>query len=82
MRQQGYKLRDIWSVTAFMVVLALFCLSPLQTTARAQTNSGGNLTLSATLTASSKPLTSGFVGASMLTLLKRTAQEPCSRNLT
>lgn len=59
MRPQGYKLRDFWWMTAFMVVLAFFCLNPLQKTARAQTTSGGNLTLSATLTASSKPLTSG-----------------------
>lgn len=59
MRPQRYKFRDFWWVTAFMVVLAVFCLNPLQMTARAQTTSGGNLTLSATLTASSKPLTSG-----------------------
>jgi len=59
MRPQRYKFRDFWWVTAFMVVLAVFCLNPLQMTARAQMTSGGNLTLSATLTASSKPLTSG-----------------------
>lgn len=59
MRSQGYKIWGICCVFAFRIVLAVLCYNPLQITAQAQTTNAGTLTLSAALTASSKPLASG-----------------------
>ena len=59
MRPQHYKIWDSLRVSAFVIIVALFCVNPLSMAARAQTANGGNLTLSAVLTATSKPLSSG-----------------------